>query len=55
MGQVEHERVGGTEDREDGFSPDSHGHLGGYLDLLVGKVRLGEERSNKGVDLPEIK
>ena len=31
-------------DLEDGVSPDSHSLKGGYLDLHVGKLRLGEER-----------
>ena len=31
-------------DLEERVSPDSHSLKGGYLDLHVGKLRLGEER-----------
>ena len=49
-GQVE-QVCGGYRDIEDGVSPDSHSLKGGYLDLHVGKLRLGEERLTSGVSL----
>ena len=39
-------------DLEEGVSPDSHAKRVGYLDLHVGKLRLGEEQHTCGVCLP---